>query len=98
MREALVPEVDHGVGKLKRCLVLYFEVQDTIMYTANCSVFKVSLSLGKVFLFPRQGSLISHLLHDVKALTFTCSCLSSHPEVPATYLLLLPTLNQGGVS
>lgn len=84
------------VGKLKRCLVLYFEVQDTIMYTENCSVFKVSLSLGKVFLFPRQRSLISHMFRDVEALTFTCSCLSTHPEVTTTYLL--PTLNPGGVS
>lgn len=83
-------------GQAERCLVLYFEVQDTIMYTENCSVFKVSLSLGKVFLFPRQGSLISHMLHDVKALTFTCSCLSTHPEVTTTYLL--PTLNPGGMS
>ena len=66
------------------------------IHTANCSVFKVSLSLGKVFLFPTQGSLISHMLHDVKALTFTCSCLSSHPEVTTTYLL--PTLSPRGVS
>lgn len=96
VRDAPVPEVDHGVGKLKRCLVLYFEVQDTIIHTANCSVFKVSLSLGKVFLFPTQGSLNSHMLRDVKALTFTCSCLSSHPEVTTTYLL--PTLSPRGVS
>lgn len=95
VRDAPVPEVDHGVGKLKRCLVLHFEVQDTT-YTQQTVLYLKSLSLGKVFLFPTQGSLISHMLHDVKALTFTCSCLSSHPEVTTTYLL--PTLSPRGVS
>ena len=50
----------------------------------------------RVFLFPRQGSLVSKMLHAAKGLTFACSCPSSHTEVTTTYLSLI--LNTGGSS